>query len=48
MASSNPKELRALLIEFVKRTQFDGIAPLSKEAEFSVRKAKELPKIVEY
>ena len=48
MASWDPKELREMLIEFVERTQFDGIAPLPKEAEFSVKKAKELPKIVEY
>ena len=48
MASWHPKELRATLIEFVEKTQFDGMAPLLKEAEFSVRKAKELPKIVEY
>ncbi|MFX0097701.1 MAG: DUF4332 domain-containing protein [Candidatus Hodarchaeota archaeon] len=48
MASWNPKELREMLVEFVKRTQFEGIAPLPKEAEFSVKKAKELQKIVEY
>jgi len=48
MALWNPKELREMLIEFVERTQFDGIAPLLKEVEFSVKKAKELPKIVEY
>lgn len=48
MAEWNPKELREMLIEFVERTGFDGIAPLPKEAEFSVKKAKKLPKIVEY
>lgn len=48
MAEWNPKELRRMLIEFVERTGFDGIAPLPKEAEFSVKKAEKLPKIVEY
>lgn len=48
MAEWDPKELREMLIEFVERTQFDGIAPLPKEAKFSVEKAKKLLKIVEY
>jgi hypothetical protein len=48
MAEWNPKELREMLVKFVERTGFDGIAPLPKEAEFSVKKAKKLPKIVEY
>lgn len=48
MAEQNPEKLRACLIEFVERTGFDGIAPLPKEAEFTVKEAKRLPKIVEY
>jgi len=48
MAEWDPKALRAMLIKFVDRTGFDGMAPLPKEAEFSVEKAKKLPKIVEY
>jgi hypothetical protein len=48
MAEWDPKELRKMLIKFVERTEFDGIAPLPKEAKFSVEKAKKLPKIVEY
>jgi hypothetical protein len=48
MAEWDPKALRAMLIEFVDKTKFDGVAPLPKEAEFSVEKAKKLPKIVEY
>jgi len=48
MAEWNPRELREMLTEFVERTGFDGIAPLPKEAEFSVEKAKKLLKIVEY
>jgi len=37
-----------MLIEFVERTGFDGIAPLPKEAEFTVEKAKKFPETVEY
>jgi len=48
MAEWDPKALRAMLIEFVDTTGFNGMAPLPKEAEFSVEKAKKLPKIVEY
>jgi predicted flap endonuclease-1-like 5' DNA nuclease len=48
MAKWDPQELRAMLIDFVERTGFDGIAPLPKEAEFTVTEAKKLPKIVEY
>ncbi len=48
MAEWDPKALRAMLIEFVDTTGFDGMAPLPKEADFSVEKAKKLPKIVEY
>lgn len=48
MAEWDPEALRAMLIKFVERTGFDGIAPLPKEAEFTVEKAKKFPKIVEY
>jgi len=48
LANRNPKELRAMLIEFVEKTGFDGVAPLLKEAEFTVAEAKRLPEIVEY
>jgi len=48
MAEWDPEALRAMLIEFVERTGFDGIAPLPKEAEFTVEKARKFPKIVEY
>jgi len=47
LAEWGPKELREMLVEFVERTMFDGIAPLSKEAEFTVKTAKKLPKVVE-
>ena len=48
MAQGDAEELRAMLIEFVERTGFDGIAPLPKEARHAVADAKALPKIVEY
>ncbi len=48
MAEWDPEELRAMLIEFVERTGFDGIAPLPKEARNAVEAARRLPKIVEY
>jgi predicted flap endonuclease-1-like 5' DNA nuclease len=48
LAKWNPKELRAMLIGFVEKTGFEGIAPLPKEAEFTVAEAKKLPRIVEY
>lgn len=48
MAGRDSEELRAMLVEWVERTGFEGIAPLPKEAEYSVEKARNLPKIVEY
>jgi len=48
MASWNPEELQAHLIEFVKRTGFNGIAPLPKEVRNTVETAKKLPRIAEY
>jgi hypothetical protein len=48
MAKWNPEELRTYMIEFVKKTGFKGIAPLPKEARYTIETAKKLPKIVEY
>jgi site-specific recombinase XerD len=48
MAKWDPEKLRLMLIDFVERTSFDGIAPLPKEAESTVAEAKKLPKVVEY
>jgi hypothetical protein len=48
MARWEPEKLRAMLIDFFEKTRFQGIAPLPKEAEFTVAEAKKLPKIVEY
>jgi hypothetical protein len=48
MARWEPDKLRVMLIDFVEKTCFQGIAPLPKEAEFAVAEAKKLPRIVEY
>jgi predicted flap endonuclease-1-like 5' DNA nuclease len=48
MAKWNPEKLRLMLVAFVEKTGFDGIAPLPKEAECTVAEAKRLPKIIEY
>jgi len=48
MAKWNPEKLRTMLTDFVKKTGFNGIPPLPKEAEFTVKEAKRLPRIIEY
>jgi predicted flap endonuclease-1-like 5' DNA nuclease len=48
LAKWDAKELRAMLIGFVEKTGFEGIAPLPKEAKSTVAEAKKLPRIVEY
>lgn len=48
LAAWEPMALREMLVEYVERTGFDGIATLPKEAEFTVAQAKALPRIVEY
>jgi predicted RecB family nuclease len=48
LATWDPDALRQMLVEFVERTGFEGIAPLPQEAEFTVDKASKLPKLVEW
>ncbi len=48
MASWDSEELRKMLISYIKRTGFDGIAPLPKEAKNAVETAKRINRIVEY
>lgn len=43
-----PEALRLMLVDFVERSGFDGIAPLLKEIGNAVAKAQELPQVVEY
>lgn len=47
LADSESKELRKLLVDFVESTGFDGIAALPKEIEYSIAKAKKLPRILQ-
>ena len=46
LATWEPEALRQMLVAFVERTGFEGIAPLPKEAELTVDKAGKLPKLV--
>jgi hypothetical protein len=48
IATWEPEALHAMLLEFVERTQFEGIAPQPKEVEHLVKDARKLPQIVEY
>ena len=48
MAKWNPNKLRTMLTDFVQKTGFKGIAPLPKEAEFTVKEARKLPRVIEY
>lgn len=43
-----PEDLRQMLIEFVKCSSFDGIAPLLKELRSTISMARELPEVVKY
>ncbi|HRK89293.1 MAG TPA: DUF4332 domain-containing protein [Anaerolineales bacterium] len=42
------EDLRKMLVEFVERTGFDGIAPLPKELNNAIEAAKRLPRAVQY
>lgn len=48
IAELTPEELRLRVTEYIERTGFNGTATLPAEAHYTVKKAKELPKIVEY
>lgn len=48
IAKWNPDELRAYLVDFVRKTGFEGIAPLPKEAKCTIEAARTLPKIIEF
>ena len=43
-----PEKLREYLLDYVKRSGFDGIAPLPKEIEYTINEAKNLPNLVKY
>lgn len=46
LAAWEPEALLAMTAEFVKRTGFEGIAPLPKEVSSTIANARNLPKIV--
>jgi hypothetical protein len=46
LAAADPAKLREYLIAFVKKTKFDGIAPLPKELESTIAAAKKLKPVV--
>jgi hypothetical protein len=48
LGSCDPEKLRKTVVEYVEQTGFDGISTLPAEARAAVRKAKNLPKLVEY
>ena len=48
MADLEPEELHAQVTAYVNSSNFNGIATLPAEAIYTVEKARELPKIVEY
>jgi hypothetical protein len=48
IASLEPEALRANVVEFVQISDFDGVPTLPAEAVYTVEKARQLPKIVQY
>jgi predicted RecB family nuclease len=48
LAKWDSEKLRMMLVKFVEKSKFDGIAPLPKEARNTVEMAKRMPRIVEY
>ncbi len=48
IARYSPEAFRALVVEFVERTGFGGVATLPAEARFTVEEARRLPRVVEY
>jgi len=48
LAGWDPEEMKEMLKEFIEKNNFDGSAPLPKEAVMTVTLARHLPRIVEY
>lgn len=48
IAEWDPQKLVEMLKDFIKKSDFDGFAPLPKEAVMTVTLARHLPKIVEH
>jgi len=47
-AAWEPDALRAMLVAWVERTGFDGIAPLPKEIRNAIAAARSMPRVVTY
>ncbi|HVP21413.1 MAG TPA: DUF4332 domain-containing protein [Anaerolineaceae bacterium] len=47
MASWEPEALRKMVTEYVERTGFNGIPPLTKEVSSTIANARRRPKVVE-
>jgi hypothetical protein len=48
MATWEPEKLRAMVVEFVERTGFEGVPTLPAEARYTIDYARKLPVIVSY
>ena len=48
LAEYKPDDLLSLTGEFVRKTGFEGIAPLPKEVSSTIETARKLPKVVEW
>jgi hypothetical protein len=48
LATWEPEALRQMLVDYVERTRFAGIAPLPKEVDFTIAAARTLPQLVEW
>ncbi len=48
IAKWDSEKMQHMFVEFVERTRFDGSPPTLGEAEYTVKLAKYLPRIVEY
>jgi hypothetical protein len=48
LAGWEPDALRQMLLDYVARTGFAGIAPLPKEVDFTIATASKLPQLVEW
>jgi len=48
IATWEPEKLHAMLVEWVKKTAFDGIPPFPKEVQQLVKDARKLPPLINY
>ncbi|WP_180274905.1 MULTISPECIES: DUF4332 domain-containing protein [Mesotoga] len=48
LSNWNPEELWAMLVDFVRKTGFEGIPPLPKEVSSTIEAAKKLERLIGY